>query len=109
MPTTGSIRAHRLPQGVSVDDLKKRFSQNRGPIERCLKKSIKAGEKFAGTVYLQMTIDQWGKVSESHIKNSELDYTVLGRCILARTGGGGYPAGDKPITVGFPMRVVRPD
>jgi hypothetical protein len=109
MPTAGSIRAHRLPPGVTADALQAHFSRNRDPIERCLKKSVKAGEKFAGTVYLQVTIDQWGKISESHIKNSELDYSVLGSCILARTGGGGYPAGEKPITVGFPIRVVRHD
>lgn len=109
MPTAGSIRAPRLPPGVTADALQDRFSRNRDAIERCLKKSIKAGEKFAGTVYLQATIDQWGKISESHIKNAELDYTVLGSCILARTGGGGYPAGAKPITVGFPIRVVRHD
>ncbi len=110
MPRAGDIRAPRLPAGVTAGDISDTVATKGGDMRRCLDKSAKAGEKIKGTVYVHLTIDQWGKISEAHIKDREIDRSVLGRCILGRIDGGGYPpAGNSPVTVTFPIRIVRPN
>ena len=110
LPSSASIVAPTLPSDVDTSDIRAIIRAKSVGFKRCLEKSAKAGEKLKGTAYVHMTVNRYGKAEQCNIKDPGLDRSVLGRCVVDKLSGGGYPPAENgPMTITFPLRFVRPD
>lgn len=108
MPTPSSITTSRLPPELNRDMIHAAISRQAPAFKRCLQDAINDGGDLPNRVLVSMTASPYGKITENHIKDRAVERSMLGRCVLRKSGSIRFMgfSGD-PITISFPLMVLK--
>ncbi len=107
LPGAGAINAVRLPPELPDHKVASVIAGQSQELSRCLGEALKRGDDVGGRILVQMTIDIYGRGSESHIKGGKHERSTFGRCLLNRLKGMRFPQfTGEPVTIVFPIDVT---
>jgi len=108
MPSLSTITTSKLPPEINRDTIHTSIAAQAQAFQRCLKEAIKGGDDLPNRVLVSMTASTHGKITENHIKDRTVERSMLGRCVLRKSGSIRLPmfSGD-PITIAFPLTVLK--
>lgn len=98
-----SIQTPNLPAGLTQEAIYKVVNDNNTSMKLCYAEAARKGEKLAGKMEVQMTIDPSGDVSGADINTAEFKTSTMGQCTVRRVKTWKFPKfTGQPVTVVFP-------
>lgn len=98
-----SMQTPNLPAGLTQEAIYKVVNDNNTSMKLCYAEAARKGEKLAGKMEVQMTIDPSGDVSGADINTPEFKTSTMGQCTVRRVKTWKFPKfTGQPVTVVFP-------
>lgn len=98
-----AIQTPNLPAGLTQEAIYKVVSDNNTSMKLCYAEAARKGEKLAGKMEVQMTIDATGDVSDAQINTPQFKSSTMGQCTVRRVKTWKFPRfNGQPVTVVFP-------
>ncbi len=98
-----AIQTPNLPDGLTQEAIYKVVNDNNTSMKLCYAEAARKGEKLAGKMEVQMTIDATGEVSGADINTPQFKSSTMGQCTVRRVKTWKFPRfNGQPVTVVFP-------
>ncbi len=98
-----SIQTPNLPEGLTQDAIYKVVNDNNTSMKLCYAEAARKGEKLAGKMEVQLTIDPSGDVTGADINTAQFKTSTMGQCTVRRVKTWKFPKfTGQPVTVVFP-------
>ncbi len=98
-----SMQTPNLPDGLTQEAIYKVVNDNNTSMKLCYAEAARKGEKLAGKMEVQLTIDPSGDVTGADINTAQFKTSAMGQCTVRRVKTWKFPKyNGQPVTVVFP-------
>jgi hypothetical protein len=98
-----AIQTPNLPDGLTQEAIYKVVNDNNTSMKLCYAEAARKGERLAGKMEVQLTIEASGDVTGADINTTQFKTSAMGQCTVRRVKTWKFPKfNGTPVTVVFP-------